>query len=338
MGAAWRLPPALVVVSSRTCPGPGDERSTRTGGARTKGDVWWLLALTVVFIAAGMAYSLWWPAVVRHRPFYWLTPGDTWYSVRTAHWVAWGSLSYVYSNYRSELITLPGFNVLLAPVVMLASALHLSEIAPGIPGPLKPTEWLLVGPFSLACSGVTLFALDALARHVGLETKARRVLSIAEAAAVWPVIAMWGHPEDAVGGRVGRVRVGHGVHGAMDRSGVAARWRDRHAAPRRDGHSRLHRGCRMAPVGATAGARRDPPGLLVHRRRRPRFPQIDLGSFPPTGRSCCESPDAMVGALPQARTRPGFGRHRSPARPRRCRRDRCLRSPVAGEPGSERFG
>jgi len=149
-------------------------------------------------MASGMAYSLWWPALVRHQSFYWLTPGDTWYSVRTAHWVAWGSLSYVYSNYRSELITLPGFNILLAPVVMLASALHLSEVAPGIPGPLKPTEWLLVGPFSLACSGITLFSLDALARHLGLDTAARRLLSVAEAAAVWPVIAMWGHPEDAL--------------------------------------------------------------------------------------------------------------------------------------------
>jgi len=156
------------------------------------------VALTAGVVVTGMAYSLWWPAVVRHQSSYWATPGDMWYTVRTAHWIGWGSLSFVYSNYRSALVTLPGFELLLTPVVMLSSALHLSEQAPGLLGPGKPTEWLLVGPVSLLCSGLPLFALDALARRLRILTGSRRVLSVAVAAAVWPALAIWGHPEDAL--------------------------------------------------------------------------------------------------------------------------------------------
>ncbi len=165
---------------------------------RTRADAWWLVAVTAGVVVTGMAYSLWWPAVVRHQSSYWLTPGDMWYSVRTAHWIGWGSLSFVYSNYRSALVTLPGFELLLTPVVVLSSALHLSEQAPGLLGPGKPTDWLLIGPVSLLCSGLPLFTLDALARRLGILTGSRRVLSVAVAAAVWPALAIWGHPEDAL--------------------------------------------------------------------------------------------------------------------------------------------
>lgn len=165
---------------------------------RARADAWWLVVLTAGVVVTGMAYSLWWPAVVRHQSSYWATPGDMWYTVRTAHWIGWGSLSFVYSNYRSALVTLPGFELLLTPVVMLSSALHLSEQAPGLLGPGKPTEWLLIGPVSLLCSGLPLFTLDALARRMGILTGSRRVMSVAVAAAVWPALAIWGHPEDAL--------------------------------------------------------------------------------------------------------------------------------------------
>jgi hypothetical protein len=144
-----------------------------------------------------MAYSVWWPTLVRHQPF-WTTPGDMWFTVRTAHWIGWGSLSYVYSNYRSALVTLPGFELLLTPIVMLGSALHLSEVAPGLIGPWHPTAWLLVGPLSLACTALPLFALDALARRLGIVTLQRRVLAVAEAGALWSTVALWGHPEDVL--------------------------------------------------------------------------------------------------------------------------------------------
>ena len=165
---------------------------------RTRTDIWWLAAVTAGVVVTGMAYSLWWATVVRHQSFYWITPGDMWYTVRTAHWIGWGSLSFVYSNYRSALVTLPGFELLLTPVVMLSSALHLSEQAPGLVGPGKPTEWLLLGPISLACCALPLFGVDALARRLGTLAPARRALSLATAAAMWPAVAIWGHPEDVL--------------------------------------------------------------------------------------------------------------------------------------------
>lgn len=157
----------------------------------------WLLFVTVAVIATGMAYTVFWPAVVRHKPWYWVEPGDIWGTVRAAHWILWGSFSYVYSS-QTGLVTLPGFHVLLAPFVALSSALGLSETAPGFLPVPKPTEWLLIGPVTLASSAVVLFAADSLARHIGVTRRWRRVLAVAEAAAVWEALAMWGHPEDVV--------------------------------------------------------------------------------------------------------------------------------------------
>src|ERR1700730_11516135 len=172
-------------------------RSSDRGGTVTNRGTKYILPtlLTVLTVISGMAYSLWWPSVVRHQSFYWMTPGDLWSTVRTAHYVGWGGLSFVYSS-RAVFVTLPGFATLLSPVVLLASALHLSESAPGVFLP-KPEVWLLVGPFCMIVSSVALFGLDALARHVGMTTSSRRLLLVAEAAALWPATVIWGHPEDA---------------------------------------------------------------------------------------------------------------------------------------------
>jgi len=163
-----------------------------------KRDTGWLVGVTLLVMATGMAYSILWPDLIRHHGFYWATPGDLWFTVRTTHWIGWGALSWVYSNNHSELITLPGFEILLTPFVMLGSALHLTEVAPGLPGPLKPTEWLLLGPVTLACSAVPLFAVDALARRLELARWRRRAAALVTGAALWPAIAIWGHPEDVL--------------------------------------------------------------------------------------------------------------------------------------------
>lgn len=157
----------------------------------------WLILVTVAVIATGMAYSLWWPAVVRHKSWYWTEPGDIWGTVRAAHWVLWGGFSYVYSS-QTGLVTLPGFHVLLTPFVALSSALGLSETAPGyLPIP-KPHAWLVIGPATLACSAAVLFAVDLIARDLGMSRFQRRLLSVAEAAALWEAVAVWGHAEDVL--------------------------------------------------------------------------------------------------------------------------------------------
>jgi len=164
---------------------------------RTKADIAWLVTISAMVVLAGMAYTLWWAAVVRHHGWYWVVPGDTWATVRAAHWVDWGGFSFIY-NAGTGLVTLPGFHVLLAPVVALSSHLHLSETAPGLPGPPKPTAWLLVGPSFLACATLPIFAADALARRLGTAVWARRALALGTGAAAWPTIAVWGHPEDVL--------------------------------------------------------------------------------------------------------------------------------------------
>ncbi|HEY5025180.1 MAG TPA: hypothetical protein VII76_09405 [Acidimicrobiales bacterium] len=165
---------------------------------RTKADVRWLVLNTFMVILTGMAYSLWWPSVVRHRPLYWVIPEDVWGAVRAAHWVDWGGLSFIYSS-STGLVTLPGFHIFLAPIVALSSLLNLSESAPGIlPAVPKPTEWLLVGPVILACAALPLFGTDALARRLGTALWGRRVVVLGAGVAVWPTLAMWGHPEDVL--------------------------------------------------------------------------------------------------------------------------------------------
>ncbi len=156
----------------------------------------WLVSLSIVTIVTGMAYSLWWPAVVRHTPKYWTVPGDIWTTVRAARWVDQGLLSYMYSNIFHP-VTLPGIELLLAPVVAIGSLFHLSASVPHYPL-ARPSEWLLVGPVALAFSAVALFGFDSLARALGVPAARRRVLAVAEAAALWPTIALWGHPEDVV--------------------------------------------------------------------------------------------------------------------------------------------
>jgi hypothetical protein len=173
--------------------------STATRQAADGGDrMWpWVLLVSAAVVATGMAYSLWWAPVVRHQS-YWLTPGDIWYSVRTAHWIGWGSLSFVYSNNRSELVTLPGFEVLLTPFVLLSSALGLSESAPGLFPNIHPQAWLLIGPVTLASVAVGLGAFDSLARHMKIAPRTRRLLIVLEAMALWPTVALWGHSEDVL--------------------------------------------------------------------------------------------------------------------------------------------
>lgn len=157
----------------------------------------WLLLVTLAVIVTGMAYTLWWPAVVRHKPWYWVEPGDIWGTVRATHWILWGSFSYVYSS-QTGLVTLPGFHLLLTPFVALSSHLGLSETAPGFLPIPKPSEWLVIGPVILGCSAVALFAVDSLARYLEISRNRRRILALAIAASAWEVLAIWGHPEDVL--------------------------------------------------------------------------------------------------------------------------------------------
>ena len=154
----------------------------------------WPGIAALVVVAVGMAYSLLWGVVVQHGSR-WVMPGDIWGTYRAAHYVGWGDIGDVYSP-LTGLVTLPLITVVLAPVAVLTGHLGLSESLPFFL--THPTAWLVLGPVELLIGATVLFPLDALAEHLGVTAIRRLVLCVVEAVLVWPVVALWGHPEDAL--------------------------------------------------------------------------------------------------------------------------------------------
>jgi hypothetical protein len=155
----------------------------------------WPLVVMLIFVVVAMSYSFWWNPLIHHSQS-WVIPGDLWSTFRAAHWVGWGDLGGVYGR-DTALVTFPGIAVLLAPVALLSSALGLSEsIAPVFLA--RPTSWLVLGPVMCLLGTTCLFAFDAMAEELGVEKRKRVVLCWMEAAVIFQVVAMWGHPEDLV--------------------------------------------------------------------------------------------------------------------------------------------
>src|ERR1700728_2907769 len=151
------------------------------------------IALIVMKVIATMAYTLLWGPLFGHSV--WITPGDLWGTFHTAQFVAWGNIGGVYSD-SGGLVSLPGISVVLAPVALLVIDFGLSIGFPfGIPHPMS---WLVLGPYEAAVGALVLLPLDALAEELGAGRTARMTSSICEAIVLWPVLAIWGHPEDAV--------------------------------------------------------------------------------------------------------------------------------------------
>lgn len=144
---------------------------------------WWTVALTVATVATGMAYTELWEPVVHHLD-YPLIPADFSQTTKDALFIARGRLFEVYRDH-AQLVTLPGYALLLAPVAAVGRLLNLHQL------------WLLTGPFALATSGTALRGTDRLAQVLGMDS-ARPMLLVAVAAAVWPTLVLWGHPEDVL--------------------------------------------------------------------------------------------------------------------------------------------
>ncbi len=169
---------------------------TNDAPARTFGNVLRAHAVPLPAAAAvvvlGMALSLLGGSIFGHSGA-WVSPDDIWGTLRAAHMVGWGGEGAIYQQHTGYL-SFPGLPVLLAPVAMLSGALHLSESLPlYLP---HPTAWLLLGPVEMALGTVVLFPLDAVARRFGVPRARRTGVVWAAAALIWPVVAVWGHPED----------------------------------------------------------------------------------------------------------------------------------------------
>jgi len=176
----------------RRGPGAGESEARVVRGAPSLRR--WLIAASVLLVATGMAYSLAWGPVVEHGS-YWVTPGDIWGTFRAAHFVGWGDIGDVYDK-GTGLVTFPGIAVLLAPIAILSGHLGLSESLPFyLP---HPTAWLVLGPVELLLGATVFFPLDALATNIGARRGQRLAMLAASFVILWPVVAIWGHPEDAV--------------------------------------------------------------------------------------------------------------------------------------------
>ena len=179
-----------------TAPAPDGNPPVTVGHPRSS-NAWWIVALTGAVVVTGTAYSLWWATVVQHSAVdYWIQPGDLLGTLRISGWIEYGGFSYLYSLHGG-LVTLPGFAILLTPFVKLSQVMHLVPATRLLLLP-RPTQWLLIGPVSMATSAVALAGLDTLARTLGTSLVRRRILLVAEAAAIWDVIVSWGHPEDVL--------------------------------------------------------------------------------------------------------------------------------------------
>lgn len=157
----------------------------------------WPILTTLLVLATGMAFMLEWMTVYYHaRVPSWITPGDLWGIFRAAHYVGWGDLGGVYTQ-GNGVVAFPGMEVLLAPVAMLSSSLHLTESVSGVFLP-RPMAAVLLMPVELLSAGTVIFAADALAERLNVGRRRRIALCFAVAVVVWPVAALWGHAEDAL--------------------------------------------------------------------------------------------------------------------------------------------
>jgi hypothetical protein len=125
----------------------------------------------------------------------WIIPGDIWYVTAAAHYVQNGALGYLYgAGPHFDALALPA--VLLAPVVAVGDALHLTQ---GYPLPVHhATMWLLLAPVTLLLPGVLVLAAGrALAWELGCRQGLWRIQAVLAVTVLLPT-AVWGHFEDAL--------------------------------------------------------------------------------------------------------------------------------------------
>jgi hypothetical protein len=151
--------------------------------------------MTLIVLATGVAFMLWWPLLVEHRQG-WDTGGDMWGIWRAAHYIGWGFLGGVYDP-STGVNSLPGLEILLAPVAMLSGHLGLSESFPPF-FLVHPTAALLLEPIELLLASTVLFAVDALAEQLSVTRHRRIALCVMVACVTWPTVAIWGHAEDCL--------------------------------------------------------------------------------------------------------------------------------------------
>ncbi len=153
------------------------------------------IVLTGVMLVVGIAYMLFWNPILHHGDG-WETGGDLWGIFRGAHYVSWGFLGGIYDP-SNGIVTFPGMMILLAPVAMISSSLHLTETFLPFVVP-RPTAAILLQPIEILLASSVVFAVDALAEFLVIRRSRRTLLCIASAGIALPTAAVWGHAEDVL--------------------------------------------------------------------------------------------------------------------------------------------
>ena len=117
---------------------------------------------TVLFAIAGLGYALLWATLAHHG---WHSYSDLWNSAGLSLSIGHGHWSAVYAP-PSQLDAPPGFEVLLAPVMVAGHALGLATT--NAEGTSYKAFGLILAPVATVMAASVLFALDAVARRWAL--------------------------------------------------------------------------------------------------------------------------------------------------------------------------
>ena len=147
---------------------------------------------TVLFAVVGLGYSLLWAALA-HRG--WHSYSDLWNSAGLALSVGHGHWAAAYAP-PSQLDAPPGFEFLLAPVMVVGHALGLGTTQ--AEGSSYKAFGLILAPLATVMAASVLFALDAIARRWGFSEARRFALSMVAGLGVVSAAVFWGHPEDCI--------------------------------------------------------------------------------------------------------------------------------------------
>ena len=147
---------------------------------------------TVLFAIAGLGYALLW-ATLAHRG--WHSYSDLWNSAGLSLAIGHGHWSAVYAP-PSQLDAPPGFEVLLAPVMVAGHALGLATTR--AEGTSYKAFGLILAPVATVMAASVLFALDAVARAWRYSEARRLALSLVAGLGVVSAAVFWGHPEDCI--------------------------------------------------------------------------------------------------------------------------------------------
>ena len=148
--------------------------------------------VTMFLAVAGSAYSLFWSALARHG---WQSYSDLWNSAGVSLALGHGHFTAVYAP-TSQIDSPPGFEFVLAPVMVIGHALGLATVA--AEGDSFKVFGLILAAVATAIACSVLFALDAVARSWGYSEAKRLALSVVAGLGALSAAAFWGHPEDCV--------------------------------------------------------------------------------------------------------------------------------------------